>query len=270
MKSRIIITGFVCWICLLVGARVNAQNTVLELFKTARDYVRVIDSLGIEIDYIDFNVLTNSQNYRETWQSLVADYNYSIIAFGNENIKKLKVELYEYKGSDWSFLERGKPIADYQLYTSMIDEYMPTADVSGMIRVTAEEFTQDATNGRYFVVAGKTLSAVNLVTVSRVPVKINTSTLKQTPTGKAENFVCTFKIYQNLIQQFYGTSLQKEFKIIENLSTQEDMNSGIYLYELEDYSGYSYTMIIYTVEKMIALYDDVKRQNVYTGWVYSY
>jgi hypothetical protein len=270
MKRKATISGILTGLLLLLSGTAYSQNTVLDIFKTARNYVRTIDSLGIVIDYIDFNIVTTSQNFRETWQSLSPEYGYILVAYGNENINKLKVELYDYKGGTWSFLERGTPLSAAEPYISMIDNFVPSAEASGKIKVSVEEFSNDETNGRYFLVVGKKAIAVTLTAYSRVPVKLNTASLKTTPTGKTENIDCTFKIYTNYVYQYFGGNLSTTFTISENLTTDENIKNGMYIYTLKDDYGKVYSLIIDVVSKSVNLFENTKKENIFTGWVYYF
>jgi hypothetical protein len=263
--------GILFWIFLglylLRNEDVYSQNTVLDIFKLARNYADTLDKLNIEIENIDFNVLTLLEKSEETRRSFSPDYSYIIVGYGNENIDKLKLELFEPKEGEWSYLKQGNSLSKTSYISSL--EFTPEKEMTCMIRVTAEEFAKEASGGRYFIAIGKELSAITVNSYSRVSVKMNINTGKISTTGKAEYTDCIFKIYGDKIEQYINKNLSQTFNIIELTSSEETIKNGNIIYSVQDTYGYNYAFYINTLDKLISIYQSSQRDNILTGWVYT-
>lgn len=264
MKRKFRIYLVVSAIFLFAGGSAIAQESVRGLLSSAKIVVDLFDSLDYQIENVDFNILTTSQNGRSTTQILEADYSYFLMAGGDsEYIKRIKVELYENISGEWSFLERGSNPSEDMPNISMIEDFEPGKERSCMIKVTADEFSGDETSGRYLLIIGKSITSVTIKSTERVPISTNTKRLKSTVTGKAQQIDCTFLLKTDLtIEQYSGQKLQSIYTITDSSKGTDGL-----VFTVRDKAGDNYVIIV--SDKYLYIYGSSGKKNTAIGWAYQ-
>ena len=245
----------------------RAQQSILPIYELSKIYINALEKEEFEIVHIGYNILTATDKSEDSRRNFHKSYEYVIAAYGDENIKKIKVELFKSVNSKWELVKEGQAFDknDYISYLS----YKPTETASFLIEVTAVEFEIGKSSGRFFVAIGNKENLLTLTTSKREEMEYNTKN-KKVKNENIGNFNSTFTLVNEMFIHNYS-SYTVNYTITENLTTDADIKDGLYLYNVENEYKTAYTIMIDTVNKTIlVMKKSPKKDHILTGHKYYF
>jgi hypothetical protein len=131
----------------------KSQPSFDKVFKSAKDKVAEIESLGYNVVHLDLDIL-NSGDQEETRITLSSGNRYVIAACGDQDrVKAVQIELFEETANGRTSLQKGRD-GIIPLGSSVI-EFKPEKDNSYLISIAAKEFSSGNNSGRFYLIVAE-------------------------------------------------------------------------------------------------------------------
>ena len=132
-------------IFVLAASSAHAYREDVSMYPVLKNSVDLIsyieEDLDMEIVRIEFDIVQTS---KETYRTLTSDYEYTIVAFGDDRIKDIDVALYRYNGKNWVLVKK-----DNDSDSKAVVTYQPSETANYKIVVTAYSFVRGYSAGHY-------------------------------------------------------------------------------------------------------------------------
>lgn len=125
-----------------INAHADRDVSMIPVMRNSLDLIDLIENdYGMEIVRIEYDIVSSS---KETYRTLSSDYEYTIIAFGDDRISDIDVELYRYNGSDWVLVKKDNDSSSRAVVT-----YTPSTTARFKVVVKAYSFKSGYSVGHY-------------------------------------------------------------------------------------------------------------------------
>jgi hypothetical protein len=148
MKYKI--TFSILLIFLLYSVNCKSQPSLDKVFKSSKDKVAEIESIGYNVVHLDLDIL-NSGDQEETRITLSSGNRYVIAACGDQDrVKAVQIELYEETVNGRTSILKGRD-GIIPPGSSVID-FKPEKDNSYLISISAKEYSTGNNIGRFYLI----------------------------------------------------------------------------------------------------------------------
>lgn len=116
--------------------------TMIPIMRKSLEYIDFLENKqDMEIVRIEYDIVTTE---KESYRMMSDQYEYGIIAFGDDRIKDLDVRVYAWNGSDWALVAK-----DSDSSNVAAANVSPSSSGNYKIVVSAYSFNDDYTAGHY-------------------------------------------------------------------------------------------------------------------------
>lgn len=121
---------------------IREDVTMIPILKKSLDIIDIVENDNeMEIVRIEFDIVTDS---KETYRTLTSDYEYTIVAFGDDRIKDIDVSLYRWNGEDWVLVKKDNDSKDIAVVS-----YKPRETATYKVVVSAFQYYRGYKAGHY-------------------------------------------------------------------------------------------------------------------------
>ena len=126
------------------------QTSIKSIYQTGKEAIEIVEEQGYEVVHLEYDVLSTSSTEKSLQRDLSEYYDYTIIAFGDDNITGIDIKLYEDYPTIWKFIDED---SDNSLAAVSV---APDSTNTYLIKVIASEFEEYQTAGYFGLIVAHT------------------------------------------------------------------------------------------------------------------